>query len=134
MGDFANERHKVGFNLTLGGSCRRSFPHRTRFASCGGGPPSGVTRPRLVLCDHSFWVAGSGGVAEFQGGLVDFVEFEKLVGFFGHFASEENEKASCEGVQCASMADFDFVAKFGLQAAANFGDDAEARNAGWFIY
>ena len=32
------------------------------------------------------------------------------------------------------MADFDFVAKFGLQAATNFGDDAEARNAGWFIY
>ena len=32
------------------------------------------------------------------------------------------------------MADFDFVTKFGFQAAPNFGDDAEARNAGWFIY
>lgn len=45
----------------------------------GAGAPFG----KLAL-----WVASGGDVAEPEGGFVDFVEFEKFVGFFGHVASE----------------------------------------------
>ena len=63
-------------DLYLGGSCRRSFPHRARYAVRGGVPPSSVTRPCNINTLHAiddndtvetFVVAESvGAVAEYE--------------------------------------------------------------------
>ena len=47
----------------------------------------------LNFFDNPLWVAGGGGVAEFQFGFVNFVFFQKLVGFFGVFAGQDDKKA-----------------------------------------
>ena len=86
------------------------------------------------FCDISFWVAGSGGVAEFHGGFVNFVELEELVGSLGVFTGQQNKKAGGEWVECAGVAYFDFVTKFGGEATTDSCHYTEARNAGRFVY
>ena len=48
-----------------------------------------LTNIRDIIVNFFYFplrVAGGGGVAEFEGGFVDFVEFEEIGGLFGHFA------------------------------------------------
>ena len=88
---------------------------------------------KRYFCDFSFWVAGGGSVAEFQCGFVDFVELQEFGTFFGHFAGEENEEAGGEGVEGASVADFDFVTEFIAEAGTDFGNYAKAADAGGLV-
>lgn len=87
----------------------------------------------IVFGYLSFWVAGGGGIAEAEGGFIDFIEFQKFGGFFGHFAREKDEQAGSERVEGAGVADFDFVAKLGFEAAADFSDDTETADTSGFV-
>ncbi len=86
-----------------------------------------------IFLNFTFRVAGGGSIAKFKCGFVDFIEFEKIIGFFSHFAREQNEQAGGEGVESTGVANFDFVTEFGFELAADFGDYAETRNTGGFI-
>lgn len=92
-----------------------------------------ISERGLIGGDFAFGVAGGGGVAEAQGGFVGFVEFEKIGGFFGHVAREEDEQAGGKGVESAGVADFDFAAELVAEKAADARHHAKTGEAGGLV-